>query len=162
MRKVAEAADMRLSNLQYYFKTKELLVGALLEGFLLDYAESMQLLSFSDKRGSEEKLKLLASHILHDIQSSDCGVVFKEIWAIAERNIGVKKAVDDYYKKLNEMLFEALTKAAPEDCQKQKVDNAVAILLPFIEGYWITSSKLKLSSKKLAEQLAFILYKVLS
>jgi hypothetical protein len=83
-----------------------LLVGALLEGFLLDYAESMQLLSFSDKRGSEEKLKLLASHILHDIQSSDCGVVFKEIWAIAERNSGVKKAVDDYYKKLNEMLLK--------------------------------------------------------
>jgi AcrR family transcriptional regulator len=26
MRKVAEAADMRLSNVQYYFKTKELLL----------------------------------------------------------------------------------------------------------------------------------------
>ena len=33
MRKIAEAADMRLSNVQYYFKTKELLLGALLEGF---------------------------------------------------------------------------------------------------------------------------------
>ena len=49
MRKVAETANMRLSNVQYYFKTKELLLGALLEGFLLDYAESMQLLSINAK-----------------------------------------------------------------------------------------------------------------
>jgi len=60
------------------------------------------------------------------------------------------------------MLSEALKNAAPENCQEQKVDNAVAILLPFIEGYCITSSNLKLSSKKLAEQLALILHKLLS
>jgi len=162
MRKVAETADMSLSNVQYYFKTKELLVGALLEGFLLDYAESMQLLSFSDKHNSEKKLILLTLHILNDVESSDCSVVFKEIWAIAERNSAVKKAVDDYYKKLYEMLFEALKKAAPENCQNQKVDNAVAILLPFIEGYCITSSNLNLTPKNLAEQLALILNKLLS
>jgi AcrR family transcriptional regulator len=46
---------MRLSNVQYYFKTKELLLEALLEGFLVDYAESMQLLSVSDNHDSEKK-----------------------------------------------------------------------------------------------------------
>ena len=60
------------------------------------------------------------------------------------------------------MLSEALKNAAPENCQEQKVDNAVAILLPFIEAYGTTSSNLKLSSKKLAEQLALILHKLLS
>jgi len=162
MRKVAEAANMRLSNVQYYFKTKELLLGALLEGFLLDYAESMHLLSFSDQHDAEKKLSLLALHILNDIERSDCSVVFKEIWAIAERNRIVKKAVDDYYKKLHAMLFEALKQAAPENCQEQQVDNAVAILLPFIEGYCITSSNLNVSTKKLSEQLGFILHKLLS
>jgi len=162
MRKVAEMADMRLSNVQYYFKTKELLLAALLEGFLLEYAESMQLLSFPDQHDYEKKLKQLMSHILNDIDSSDCAVVFKEIWAIAERNSAVKKAVDDYYTKLHSMLFEALKNAAPDHCQEQKIDNAVAILLPFIEGYCITSSNLKLTSKKLSEQLALILHKLLS
>ncbi|MBL4571662.1 MAG: TetR/AcrR family transcriptional regulator [Gammaproteobacteria bacterium] len=162
MRKIAEAADMRLSNVQYYFKTKELLLGALLEGFLLDYLDSVQLLSFSDRHDQENKLRLLVSHILSDIESSDCAVVFKEIWAIAERNNAVKKAVDDYYKKLHAILFEALKKLAPENCQEQQVDNAVAILLPFIEGYCITSSNLKVSTEKLSEQLASILYKLLN
>ncbi|MEH6611402.1 MAG: TetR/AcrR family transcriptional regulator [Halioglobus sp.] len=162
MRQVAAAADMRLSNVQYYFKTKELLLGALLEGFLVEYAESMQVFSFPEQQDSEKKLSLLVLHILNDIESSDCAVVFKEIWAIAERNSAVKKAVNEYYKKLHAMLFEALEQTAPENCQRQQLDNAVAILLPFIEGYCITSSNLNVSTKKLSEQLGHMLYKLLS
>ena len=162
MRKVAETAGMRLSNVQYYFKTKELLLEALLEGFLLDYAESMQLLSVSDNHDSEKKLKLFASLILNYIDRNDCVVVFKEIWVIAERNSGVKKAVDEYYKKLHSMLFEALKQAAPENCNSQQLDNAVVILLPFIEGYCITSCSLNVSTKEVSEQLGGMLYKILS
>jgi AcrR family transcriptional regulator len=162
MRKVAEAADMRLSNVQYYFKTKELLLGALLAGFLLEYAESMQLLSLPKQDNLEKKLSRLALHILTDIENSDCAVIFKEMWAIAERNSTVKKAVDEYYKKLYAMLFEALKQAAPQNFQVQQLDNAVVILLPFIEGYCITSSNLNVSTKKLSEQLGVILYNLLS
>lgn len=162
MRKVAEAAGMRLSNVQYYFKTKELLLGALLEGFLLTYAESIQLLSLPKQDNPEKKLSLLTLHILTDIENSDCAVIFKEIWAIAERNSAVKKAVDEYYKKLYTMLFDALKQAAPDNCQGQQLGNAVAILLPFIEGYCITSSNLNVSTKKLSEQLGIILYRLLS
>ena len=161
MRKVAEAAGISLSNVQYYFKTKELLLGALLEGFLLDYAASMQSLTFLDQPDSEKKLKRLTQYILNDIEKSDCAVVFKEIWAIAERNSAVKKAVDDYYTKLHIMLFDGLKQAAPKNCKDQQLNNAVAILLPFIEGYCITSSNLKISSKKISEQLALVLYKQL-
>jgi AcrR family transcriptional regulator len=162
MRKVAEAAGMRLSNVQYYFKTKELLLGALLEGFLLAYAESMELLSLPKQDNSEKKLKSLALHILNDVESSECAVIFKEIWAISERNGVVKKAIDEYYQKLYAMLFEALKQAGPENCQKQQLDNAVVILLPFIEGYCITSSSINVSTKKLSEQLGVILYNLLS
>ncbi|MFT6045344.1 MAG: hypothetical protein ACI9WC_001044 [Arenicella sp.] len=49
------------------------------------------------------------------------------------------------------MLFEALTGTAPESCERQQLDSAVAILLPFIEGYCITCSRLKVSTKTLAE-----------
>lgn len=161
MRKVAEAADMRLSNVQYYFKTKDLLLSALLEGFLLDYAQSMQSLTLADEIDTEKKLKHLTLHILSDIEKSDCAVVFKEIWAIAERNSAVKKSVNEYYVKLHQMLFDELKQVAPKNCKDQTLNNAVAILLPFIEGYCITSANLKVSSKKLAEQLAQVLYNLL-
>lgn len=162
MRKVAESADMRLSNVQYYFKTKELLLAALLEGFLVDYAQSMQVLTASDQLSAEKRLQQLTTHILNDIEKSDCAVVFKEIWAIAERNNAVKQAVDDYYAKLHLMLFEELKQVAPKGCKDQTLNNAVAILLPFIEGYCITNSNLKVSNKKLAQQLAEVLFQLLN
>jgi len=42
MRKVAQKADMSLSNVQYYFKTKELLLAGLLKSFLEEYADSLK------------------------------------------------------------------------------------------------------------------------
>ena len=101
-------------------------------------------------------------HILTEIENSDCAVIFKEIWAIAERNAAVKKAVDEYYKNFYAMLFRTLKQAAPENCQNEQLDNAVFILLPFIEGYCITYSNLNLSTKKLSKQLGRVLYKLLS
>jgi hypothetical protein len=32
------------------------------------------------------------------------------------------------------MIYEALEQAAPENCQSQQVNNAVAVLFSFIEG----------------------------
>ena len=78
------------------------------------------------------------------------------MWTIAERNSAVKKTVDEYYKKLYSMLYEVLKQDAPEDCQSQQLDNAVAILLPFIEGYCATFSSLKVRTKTLVEQLGRI------
>ncbi len=162
MRKVADSADMRLSNVQYYFKTKELLLAALLEGFLVEYAQSMQTLTLPVELDSETKLKQLMAHILTDIEKSDCAVVFKEIWAIAERNEAVKKSLENYYVKLHDMLFTSIKQVAPDNCQVAKINNAVAILLPFIEGYCITSSNLKTTRKKLADQLATVMNQLLS
>ncbi|MDO6428128.1 TetR/AcrR family transcriptional regulator [Thalassotalea sp. 1_MG-2023] len=162
MRKIAERADMRLSNVQYYFKTKELLLAALLEGFLLEYADSMHLLSFPMNFEPQKRLSLLAFHILNDIESSNCSVIFKEIWAISERNSSVKSAVEQYYKQLYSMLFEALKQVAPMDCEDKQLDNTVVILLPFIEGYCITSSNLNISTKELADQLGSMMYNILT
>ena len=162
MRKVAERAEMSLSNVQYYFKTKELLLGALLEAFLLDYAKSMQLLSFPEQLSAEQRLKKSLLYILKDVETADCAVVFKELWAIAERNVAVRHAVANYYQDLHKMLFDLLEKVAAKGCQRQRIDKAVGILLPFIEGYCITHSALQVSAEELSEQLAGLLYQSLN
>lgn len=154
MRKVAEAAGISLSNVQYYFKTKELLLGALLEAFLRDYAASMTSLSAVEQQGLENKLQHIMFHILTDVEQSTCAVVFKEIWAISGRNAVVKQAVDSYYSQLNAILFEGLKDIAPSNCQDQQLNIAVSILLPFIEGYCITSSNIKITKDELANQMA--------
>ena len=162
MRKVAEAADMRLSNVQYYFKTKELLVAALLDGFLVDYAQSIQSLSLSEQAKSDHQMHDFILYMLTDIENSDCAVVFKEIWSIAGRNALVKKSLDNYYKKLHLMLFNALKAIAPAHCNEQQLDNAVGLLLPFIEGYCITFTNLNVSTTVLSAQVARIIAELLN
>lgn len=161
MRKLAETAGMRLSNVQYYFKTKELLLGALLEAFLVDYLASMQSLIFVEGSDAEKKLNHLMIYILNSITESDCAVVFKEIWAIAERNQAVNNALVEYYAALHNILFDGLERVAPKKCTAEQLNNAVAILLPFIEGYCITASSLKMSSDKTAKQLTAVIYTLL-
>ena len=162
MRKVAESAEMRLSNVQYYFETREILLAALLETFLLDYAKSMQLLSLPEGLSAEQRLEKSLLYILKDVESGECAVVFKELWAIAERNPAVKDAVTKYYQNLHGMLFAVLEKAAAEGCGKQQINKAVGILLPFIEGYCITHSNLGVSAEELSKQLAMLLYQSLN
>ena len=162
MRKVADRAEMRLSNVQYYFKTKELLLGALLEAFLLDYAKSMQLISFPEQLSAEKRLEKSLLYILKDVETGECAVVFKELWAIAERNVAVKQALAKYYQDLHNMLFDVLKKAAANGCQRQQINQAVGILLPFIEGYCITHSNLQGSAEELSEKLAMLLYQSLN
>ncbi|MGK0321120.1 MAG: AcrR family transcriptional regulator [Granulosicoccus sp.] len=132
MRKVAESAEMTLSNVQYYFKTRELLLEALLENFLLDYAKSMQLLSFPEHLSADQKLRKTLLYILKDVQTGECAVVFKELWAISEGNVAVKHALANYYQDLHEMLCNVLEKVAAKGCRRQQIDKAAGILLPFI------------------------------
>lgn len=161
MRKVAETADMRLSNVQYYFKTKELLLAALLEGFLIEYAQSMQLTNLPGEQGLQKQLHHLIFHILTDIEKSECAMVFKEIWAISERNPDIKKALDAYYVTLHNLLFNQINNITPQGTSTTSINRAIAILLPYIEGYCITSSQLKVPSKQIAEHLSSALHKLL-
>ena len=118
--------------------------------------------SSPEQLNAEQRLKKSLLYILKDVETADCAVVFKELWAIAERNVAVRHAVANYYQDLHKMLFDVLEKVAAKGCQRQRIDKAVGILLPFIEGYCITHSALQVSAEELSEQLAGLLYQSLN
>ena len=162
MRKVADKADMRLSNLQYYFKTKELLLSALLDAFLKDYALAMQSTQFSEQSDPKLRLDTIILTILLDIEKTECAVVFKELWAISERNEVVKRSLDEYYQSLYNMIFLLLKSVSPDVSSQKNLHQAVSILLPFIEGFCITRTNLGVSTTTLAKQLSTLIYSVIN
>lgn len=162
MRKIAEKAEMRLSNLQYYFKTKELLLSALLGSFLQEYSQSMLAIEFEEHHDPEQRLQKILLFILTDLEKGECAVIFKEIWAIAERNSTVKVALDNYYQDFYQMLASILKNIAPKNVQQQKIDQAVSMLLPFIEGYCLTHKSLPVASPILAQQFAVMICHLLN
>ena len=48
-----------------------------------------------------------------------------------------------------------------DNCTTQQINSVVGILLPFIEGYCITRSNLRVSTEELSDHLATLLYKLL-
>ena len=161
MRKVSAKAGMSLSNLQYYFKTKELLLAGLLKGFLECYTESFQEYDWSKGKHPKENLNQLLLHIFNDEGFDDCGTIFKELWAIAERNPGVKLAMTEYYQGLYQILFGMIEEIAPPKCREKSIHYSVSLLLPFIEGYCITRSVLPVSPDDLAEQFTEVITMIL-
>lgn len=162
MRKIADKAEMRLSNLQYYFKTRELLLSALLGEFLEEYSRSMQAIQFEAGQGPEQRLQKVLEFILTDLEKGECAVIFKEIWAIAERNCTVRASLDSYYQDLLQMLVNILKNIAPLHVQPQKLQQAACLLLPFIEGYCLTHKNLPVESAVLAKQLGIMIFNMVS
>ncbi|MDK9735995.1 TetR/AcrR family transcriptional regulator [Vibrio sp. D404a] len=137
MRKVANNADMSLSNVQYYFKNKDVLLMAMVDRYIQQCLDELKEFSAVER---EEELKPLLSMLLsHVYEVSDMCRVFREYWAISTRNEAIENHILDYYRSMLDVMAENLRPIAlNDDCLKQ----ALSILIPFVEGYSITARAL--------------------
>lgn len=151
MRKIAEKAQMSLSNLQYYFKTKDVLLAELMGYFLADYVEGFRTYKSDFHDDPRAKLKRLLSAILERNQTSDCDKIFKELWLTASRNQHVKAALDRYYQELSLAITEVLLEMNPT-WQQSNVTKAAYFLISLLEGCCITRATSPLTTAELTEQ----------
>ena len=134
MRKLASRTGMSLSNVQYYFSTKEVLLAALVE----DYLEKCTALitnaiAADESRSREESVKRFVSTALSDDPSIiEMCAIFRELWAVATRNPDVSMQLDHYYRRYADILCSALF---PEVKDKRTRDQLKLLLVPYIEGY---------------------------
>ncbi len=154
MRKVAQKAGMSLSNVQYYFKTKELLLAGLLKSFLEEYTKTLEQYTPDAGNGPQKNIQQLLIVVLESHETEDCVFLFKELWVIAQRNPGVGKAMEDYYQHLFTIIETILKKTTSQSIDPCALKKAASILMPFMEGYWITRSTLPVVPSALAEQMA--------
>ncbi|BDS09621.1 TetR/AcrR family transcriptional regulator [Aureispira anguillae] len=149
MRKIAKLADIRLSNLQYYYKDKN----ALLEATIQDYfrqneAEiSQQIAQLPKDIEFIALLSLLLEQSLVSGSSSERCAMFREIWALATKNPKIDELVRLHYKKHNDWLVEQF---AP---YSQQTDLIVSILMPYIEGYSLMGNAIPVNKKDLIAHL---------
>ncbi len=162
MRKVAQKANMSLSNVQYYFKTKELLLTGLLKSFLEEYAETLKQYTPNADNEPEENIRLLLADVLDNSETTDCAFLFRELWVIAQRNPGVGKAMEDYYRALFTIIETMIEKTVPRATDPRAIKQAASILMPFMEGYCITRSTLPVDPADLAGQMAGIIMYILN
>jgi AcrR family transcriptional regulator len=111
MRKVADAAGIRLGNLQYYFPSKEKLVKA-----MLDHALSSYLDAFVEIRRHgtpEEQFLAVIDQVLNDLNKKRTTVFFPEVWSLSNHEKGVTQAMDEMYENYRKVLADIIGEVNP-------------------------------------------------
>ncbi len=136
MRGIADRCGMSLSNVQYYFRTKEELIAEIASRYFGEC--DAVLLAYFEKQGaveSREALHALVGLFLeHGQQMTDMCRVFRELWAIGSRNKDVSDLLNGHYRRLGGTLSRHLKYPSTSPAA---VDRMVALLLVISEGFSI-------------------------
>ena len=150
MRQVAQAAELSLGNLQYHFKSKQLLLAYTAEHYFgVHDAAATALVGPGLDKGEPEAVRAFVTALLADAERiSDACLVFRELWAVSTRDDAVEKQVHDYYARMSEALVELW-----RPCGQDNARRATALLLPYIDGYSISHRALPVGREDVAEML---------
>jgi len=153
MRRVADLAKIRLSNLQYYFKDREELLKATIAHYFKQ-CEADVLQNLPPESATEVKLESLLKVTLQKGlilgDSNEQCAMFREIWALSTRNTSIATLVREYYRHYCQWLVQLMASYTP---QPQLV---VSLLIPYVEGYSIMGSSLPLSKDEVITLLVQI------
>ena len=159
MRKVAEHAGISLGHLQHYFPTKndvlKGLVGSHFEACSSSLRDHIAAETATDVRRVVAGVVDLGFAYVRD--EATCRV-FREFWALSSRNAVVKAHLDEYYGEYASMLVAFLR---PFARSKVAAGRAVALLLPWFEGYSVMATSLDLDERAMAKHLAGSVVEVL-
>lgn len=133
MRRIAEAADMRLSNLQYYFKTKEDLLNALLQRTVDHYHAALSRIARNRAGTPKAQFQRMIEYLLKDQVDKTSCIIFWELWAMAGRDESIGAIMNAYYDAYLEELTQAIRAVTP-DMPKRRAQRHAGVIAALIEG----------------------------
>ena len=152
MRKLSDCAGMRLSNVQYYFKSRDDVLKAMVGQYFEECTANLRKLTQnSEAKTPREKLQFLALEGLsHGHEISDMCRAFREIWAISSRNEVIDRCLMEYYRNFSNLMVDFAFSSKLDDGSRERLRT----LLPaFFEGYSITGRALPLTQVDAAAML---------
>ena len=134
MRKVADAAGIRLGNLQYYFPSKEKLVNAMLDNTLSRYLDDF--FEIRQHGTPEEQFLTVVDHIVFDLNSKRTTVFFPELWSLSNHEKGVTKSMDEMYENYRKVLADIIREINPK-LSLQQCRRLALFVSASLEGHTI-------------------------
>ncbi|WP_196223261.1 TetR/AcrR family transcriptional regulator [Roseibium sp. RKSG952] len=160
LRKLAESADMRLSNVQYYFRSRDDLLAAMVARYFSECtAQMVQLMRQSQARTLRDRVYFfIRAGLVHGDELSDMCRAFREIWAISSRNDVIDQCLMGYYRSVADVLAEFVIGG---ETGTKSADRLMTLLVPYFEGYSITARSLPLDAGAAATMLTELALSVL-
>jgi AcrR family transcriptional regulator len=134
MRNVAARAGVHLANVQYYFKTREDLVRALLDDTGARYRASYDALRASTPADGMARFEAVVDFNLQDIATWETRRYFIQLWALLATIDGHSGSLmSDLYAIDIQQLSECIAELAP-DTDAAEVRRRASVLAAMIEG----------------------------
>jgi AcrR family transcriptional regulator len=134
MRNVAARAGLHLANVQYYYKTREALVKALLDDTGERYRSSYEELRARGPTDREARFKAVVEFNLKDIATSETRRYFIQLWALLTEIDGrAGHLMNDLYAIDIQQLSDCIADLVP-DTDAAEVRRRASILAAMIEG----------------------------
>lgn len=133
MRRIAEAADIRLSNLQYYFKTKEDLLNALLKRTVDDYNAALSHVTRNRAGSPKAQFQRMIEYLLKDQDEKASCLIFWELWALAGRDPSIAGIMNSYYDVYLDKMAGAIRSVSPQ-MPKRRAQRHAGVIVALIEG----------------------------
>ncbi|MGL6261923.1 TetR/AcrR family transcriptional regulator [Vibrio sp. WXL103] len=157
MRRVALQTDMSLSNVQYYFKTKDELLTSMADRYFQQcLAELGEYPCIDSREGLHQFIREL---LVHGHELSDMCRIFREYWAISTRNSVIDDYLMNFYQSLVNVVSDILRPLAHDEAS---LTRTVSILVPFVEGYSITARALPRDLDSMVASIEALLWDQLS
>lgn len=162
MRKVADRSGISLGNLQYYYKDREKLLMAMIDMYL---NKCMTIIEEEFFRHLAEKpeiqlpdLQKFIASLIHSEELSEWCRIFREFWALSSRSQSIKNHLDYYYLQSATKLSQTFAKLTDDPAKIRRIE---LLLIPFIEGYSVTSDALQASAEQTSQFISTIIWLIL-
>lgn len=134
LRKVAAAADVKLSNLQHYFPSKD----ALLEAMMMVEIEAY-LASFEEIRShgsAEQQLAELVDMVVEDLKTKKTTIFFPELWSLSNHHQAMTKHMDAMYRRYR-LVVKEIIRAINPALKDRQVKHLALFITASLEGHTV-------------------------
>ena len=133
LKRVADAAGVSVGNLNYYFRTKESLVEALIEHVLTDFSSRFEDIVRHKVADGSNTFSALLQWAMDGSCTPQYSRLARELWAMASHNKSVAAAMDHYY---DQSIAAAMARlAGPNDAHRRgELAALVALTCIIAEG----------------------------
>lgn len=134
MRKVADAAGIKLGNLQYYFPSKTMLVSVMLDQAIQVYLDEFD--KIRTHGSPRDQFLALIEHVTNDLTSKHTTQFFPELWSLSNHEKDITKFMDEMYGKYRKILGDVIAEVNPKLNAKQ-VEKLSLFISASLEGHTI-------------------------
>lgn len=121
LREVARRCNIQIGAVSYYYKSRSDLLQDVINMVLVPYADNISAILREPSLSAEQKLERFIRLLLEDIQTKRTTRLFPHLWALANHDPFVAKAVDSIYilerRTLTRLIAEINPSLADQECE---------------------------------------------